>query len=162
MKHRVFCVASLLFVFGLTGCTNSSVQTETVIVPIPADFRVVLGQGGGFAGLWSGYTILADGSVQAWSGPVQNENPEVIGMLPGDRMRALWRQILEADYFNQDSQETGNMTAFMEITADSTVHRTSWIPIVEGIEEPTTPLEILYVSVSALAREAGDKYPRPL
>lgn len=126
LRSRLICSTTLLFLAAFIGCTNSSVHTEAADASVPEDFSMIFGQGGGFAWLWSGYTI-----------------------------QALWKQIQKADYFNQNSRETGNMTAFMEVTAESTVHRTSWIPIVEGIEEPTTPLEILYVSVSALAREAG-------
>ena len=155
MIDRFCLAATLLLVVGITGCANSAIQTDAAIATVPEDFSIVFGQGGGFTGLWNGFTIRANGSVLAWSGPIQNENSEVIGTLHSEQIQALWGQIKEADYFNQESRESGNMTTFMEITADSIVHRTSWIPHLEGIEEPTSPLEILYFSARALAREAG-------
>lgn len=136
----------------LVGCMKGGSE-----LTIPEDFNMVVGQGGGFAGLWKGYTIEADGTVKAWSGLIQNEKAEVVGKLDADQLQALWAQVQESDYFGQKSQEVGNMTAFLEITADSTMHRTTWIPHVEGIEEPETPLEKLYVFCQELALEASEK-----
>ncbi len=69
---------------------RSSGQTEeegkrTVDVqaaePVPSDFEMVFGEGGGFVGQWSGHTIRADGSVFAWSGPVAGANMDSLGVL---------------------------------------------------------------------------------
>jgi len=122
---------------------------------LPDEFRVTFGRGGGFTGQWSGYTIRASGSVSAWSGPIQEENAEVVGMLTAEQMQALWHEIQSVDYFSLERRETGNMTAYMEVAADSVVHRSTWIPDFMADENERSPLEKLYSYALSLARGAA-------
>lgn len=125
---------------------------------VPADFTMVFGQGGGFAGLWSGYVIHADGTVQTWQGPVTREDTTTAGMLPSEDIAALWNEVQENNYFDQDAQEAGNMTSFIELTANGTTHRTSWVIRVEKAT-PATPLERLYDYSRMLAQSVSDPNP---
>jgi hypothetical protein len=94
--------------------------------PIPGDLRIVFGEGGGFAGRWKGYTITGDGSVVGWAGAMAEENPRSAARLTSNRIQELWNSINEARYFDRVSDETGNMTMFIVITAKGKLHRISW------------------------------------
>jgi hypothetical protein len=137
-----------------SGCAQSN--TAIQVADVPADFMMTFGQGGGFAGLWSGYVIHADGAVQAWQGPATREDTTAAGTLRPEEIAALWEEVQELDYFSQDAQEAGNMTSFIEITADGTTHRTSWVTRIEKTT-PTSPLERLYDYSRTLAQGISDK-----
>ncbi len=125
----------------------------------PADFALMLGQGGGFAGLWEGYAIAPDGAVTAWKGYVAGDNAAPADTLTAAQRQALWERIEVAGFFDYEREETGNITAFLEVTADGRTHRASWIPRVEGVEEITDPVERLYLYCRDVARAAGQEEP---
>lgn len=148
-------VPCLVGCLGWSGCARSKATTQAA--DVPADFTMVFGQGGGFAGLWSGYVIDADGRVAAWKGPVTREDTTDIGTLTPEAVAALWQQVQEAEYFVQKRTETGNMTSYIEVTAEGVTHRTSWVTRVEMTKPPPSPLEKLYDYSRALAQNASDK-----
>jgi len=94
--------------------------------PVPGDLRIVFGDGGGFAGRWKGYTVTGNGSVVSWEGRMAEENPKPAARLSSNRIQELWNSVKEARYFERVSDETGNMTMFMVITANGKLHRISW------------------------------------
>ncbi|HMB92172.1 MAG TPA: hypothetical protein VKP65_15075, partial [Rhodothermales bacterium] len=61
-----------------------------------------------------------------------------------------------SEYFDQDAQEAGNMTSFIEITANGTTHRTSWVTRVEKTTL-VSPLERLYDYSRILAQSVSDQ-----
>ena len=143
---------ALVACLGWSGCARSNATTQ--VADVPADFTMTFGQGGGFAGLWSGYVIQADGTVQTWRGAATREDTTAAGMLEPEDLAALWEEVQESHYFDQDVQETGNMTSFIELTANGTTHRTSWVT---RIEKPTpSPLEQLYDYSRTLAQSVSD------
>lgn len=113
---------------------------------------MTFGQGGGFAGLWSGYVIHADGRVERWQGPVTREDTTEVGVLALEEVARLWQEVRAANYFAQQQGETGNMTSFIEVTANGATHRTSWATRVVQAEPPATPLEKLYDYSRAIAQ----------
>ncbi len=115
---------------------------------------MTLGQGGGFAGLWSGFTIEADGSIVEWSGPVAESNTRPAGTLTPEQAAAVWRDVIQTDFFSQKIDERGEMTAFLKIYADSIEHRVSWIPGLEEMEPPKHPAEALYWRTRKMALTA--------
>lgn len=133
------------------GCQPSA--RPEAAAPTPEDFTLRFGQGGGFSGLWQGYTIRPDGGVTQWNGPAAGANEEPAGRLSRAQMDSLWQRVEAAGFFSQDTREVGNMTAFIEVQAEGRTHRASWIPRVVG--DPETPLEHLYAFSRALARAAG-------
>lgn len=138
-----------------SGCAQSRASTEAA--DVPADFMMTFGQGGGFAGLWSGYIIHADGGVAQWKGLVAREDTTDIGTLTPEEVATLWQQVQAVDYFDHRLAESGNMTSFVEVTANGATHRTSWATRVEMTKPPPTTLEELYEYSRALAQNAGRK-----
>ena len=123
LYHCAF-VALLLLILSSCSQTQKSPVNEA---QVPSDFGIVFGEGGGFAGLWQGYTIKPDGTVLGWQGRVAEQNPRVIGKLSRAQQLALWQQVQGLDYFTLDSQERSNMTAFMRVTAKGNTHAVSWL-----------------------------------
>lgn len=123
----------------------------------PEDFIMIFGEGGGFTGRWEGYAIDSDGAVLAWSGPTAGEERTPVGSLTAAQMDDLWAQIQDAEFFDQNVRETGNITAFMEVTAGKRKHRVSWIPGAEGFEPPRSAIDALYRRSLQVAGEAAEK-----
>ncbi len=116
----------------------------------------MLGQGGGITGRWSGFTIEADGSIVEWSGPVAGSNARPAGTLGAEGAAAIWRDVVGIDFFSQEIDDRGEMTAFLKIFADSIEHRVSWIPGIEQIEAPKHPAEALFWRTRKIALAAAN------
>lgn len=142
----------LLGCAGWAGCASSRAPVEQY-QEVPADFVMTFGQGGGFAGLWSGYVIHADGRVERWQGPVTQEDTTEVGVVAPEEVAHLWQEVQAANYFVQQQGETGNMTSFIEVTANGATHRTSWATRVVQSEPSASPLEKLYDYSRAIAQK---------
>ena len=53
---------------ALVGCATCRRGEPTDAPGAPADFRLLIGKGGGFTGQWRGITVHADGGAWTWSG----------------------------------------------------------------------------------------------
>lgn len=118
-------VFACLFLLAFT-CSKTNKQSTENGQEVPADLRIQFGEGGGFAGMWQGYTIEADGTVLSWQGRAVGEKSEVIGKISKDELQALWREVQSANFFSQSLSETGNMTAIFRVTANDEQHEVSW------------------------------------
>lgn len=135
----------MLSLLGGLGCGSSApASNDAVPSSVPRDFRLVLGEGGGATGRWSGYTLERDGAVLAWQGPVAESDPNRIATLSPEDVSTFWREAVEADIFDADMQDAGNRTAFVQIRANGREHRVSWVPGYAPIEPPKTPIEAFY------------------
>lgn len=66
---KYFIVFSILITFSLLSCGKPEpVQQPAGQLDSSQVQIVVFGSGGGFTGLWTGYSIELDGSVYTWSG----------------------------------------------------------------------------------------------
>ena len=108
------------------ACSKTKKPAGSNSQDIPADLQIQFGEGGGFTGMWQGYTIQADGTVSTWQGRTVGDKPEVIGKLSSEQLQALWREVQSADFFAQSLSETGNMTAILQVTANKKQHVVKW------------------------------------
>lgn len=137
-------VVSLLSGLGCGSSAPASEDDPPSLASVPKDFRLVLGEGGGATGRWSGYTLERDGAVLAWQGPVAETDPNRIATLSPAEVSMFWREAVEADILEADMQDAGNRTAFVEIRANGREHRVSWVPGYAPVEPPKTPIEAFY------------------
>ena len=154
---RLLALGLFLSPLVVTGCRRSispDTAESTQYDPAPSDFKMMLGQGGGFAGRWTGFTIESDGSIVEWSGPVAGSNEHPAGTLGREGAAAIWHDVVKIDFFSQEIDERGEVTAFLTINADSVEHRVSWIPGVEGLEPPKHPVEALLWRTRKIAMAA--------
>lgn len=137
------CAAGL----GLLACSSGKEPSRQ---PLPSDFQLRIGSGGGFAGLDQGYTVAGDGSVQQWIRPAAGaERVEGRGIVPPDSLHALWERLQAARALALEASETGNLTRFLEITAGGRTNRLSWP---DG-QPPSADLGALYQTIhGTLAR----------
>ncbi len=110
----------------IAGCTSSK---DVAVLHVPADFRVAIAEGGGFTGLWQGYSVRADGSVEEWSGPAGRTATTHLGTLSAGAVGQLWNAF-RADTLLQghEFEESGDLTRTLEITADQQTLHHRWIP----------------------------------
>ena len=118
------------------GCAKSTGGAGSV----PEDFEMSLGEGGGITGLWQGHTVTADGRVSTWNGRSEKAEREPAGSVDPATCATLWTALREADFFELDSHESGNMTRVMEVTANGQTHAVRWAL---G-DEQASALETLY------------------
>jgi hypothetical protein len=135
------------------ACHSSSPRSATDTTSVPADLRVVVGEGGGFAGRWTGFSINSSGSVLSWSGPYEEAETELTGEVRQDELSAFWQSVREAGFFEIDAGEPANMTTFLQITADGKTHRVAW-PTRPEAPPGDTPHERLYAQARRLAGQA--------
>jgi hypothetical protein len=135
-RNLVLCVA----LFSLAACSSS--RNSRSSADPPQDFRIVFGHGGGFTGMWQGYLVEPDGSVKTWKGrDAASREESSAGRLTSDGRSKLWKELNEAGFFDQNVDERGNITYFIEVTAGSKTHAIHW-----SLPNPAAlpPLQRLY------------------
>ena len=139
---------------GTTPSPSSSAiaPSNSEAMPVPEDFRLVCGQGGGFTGLWDGFTVQADGQVFSWSGRMAEENLTPAGKLDSEKVNALSSRLEQLGFFSMRLEEYGNMTAIIDLTSGGQQHRVSWPPKIGGLDT-FTPIDSFYVECISTLRE---------
>lgn len=65
-------------------------------------------------------------------------------MVAARALQGVWCRPCRVRTGFDESRESGNMTAFLEITSGGRTQRVMWVPAVEGLEPPASPTEALY------------------
>lgn len=140
--------------FFIASCHSSeTAKPELSSTTIPSDFQLVIGEGGGFTGQWSGYLVDSTGAVSTWRGISPEQNVKRTAKLARQQFAKLWQTIVNARFFDIDSSGTGNMTVAMQVTANGTVHRTSWAKP-SGTRSPLTQVQALYDTCRTIVTRA--------
>ena len=140
----ILTIATGLF---LVSCQSSKATKPDLssLESVPSDFQLVIGEGGGFTGQWSGYVVDSLGTVFSWRGTSPDRNLKRTTTLARPQFDKLWQMISNARFFEFDTTGTGNMTVAMQVTAGGTVHRTSWAKP-SGTRPRLAPVQMLYDS----------------
>lgn len=80
------------------------------------------------------------------------ENPKPAAKLSSNRIQELWNSVNEARYFERVSDETGNITMFIVITANGKLHRISWAKTGTTGSE-LTPVQRLFDTCQSIVTE---------
>lgn len=116
-----------LMATGLPGCMRNQQQhAATAVEPIPEDLQVTFGSGGGFTGMWRGFTISSDGTLYSWEGRAPGENQKAVGKVSAVQLDQLWQRIRQANFFDQEIDQAGNMTTIFRVRANRQEHRVAW------------------------------------
>lgn len=110
---------------------------------VPTDFSMSFGKGGGFTGLWEGYRIEADGTVQRWQGRGIDQNLTPAGKLSAAQLDSVWQRLRTTDFFAMKNRGSGNMTGYIAVMADSAAHTVRW-PVSLEDSARQSALEQLY------------------
>ena len=108
------------------GCAGSDAPRQDDATP--ADLEVVIGQGGGVTGAWTGHRLHRDGTVERWAAaPGADRAFEPAGALEVGAVADVWRD-LEAVTRSDEVRAPGNLSRTLEITADGRTRRSTWEP----------------------------------
>ncbi len=111
------------------GCSSASSSKHAEATSLPADLRIIIGEGGGFSGLWSGYSIRASIPVFEWKGTSLGENPIFAGTLPHDSLSALWQAARDLHLLEQPSKAVhANYVQALAIATGGAEHLFQWEP----------------------------------
>jgi hypothetical protein len=128
MKATALMAACVVSLLAAVACA------EPPAAPIPADFQVSIGSGGGVVGTWRTTRLRPDGSLVvefSTAGHVDSEVPA--GRLDEARRREAWT-LLKAANLGTLGCEPGNMTEEIELRADGALLR-ACAPMGQGSPE---------------------------
>jgi hypothetical protein len=153
-QFSLFLLASILTIgtgLLLASCQSSEASKPDIYsqTSAPTDFQLVIGEGGGFTAQWNGFVVDSIGTVSTWRGTAPDQNVKRTTKLARAQFEKLWQMIVNARYFDIDTSGTGNMTVAMQVTANGTVHRTSWSKP-SGTRTRLAPVQVLYDSCRTL------------
>ena len=145
----LFVVSGLAL--GLVACSNKkqvttpspSMQAVDQTGQLPADFKLLIGMGGGVGGRVQGFSLDADGASQKWEGKYPEENVQRKGQLTNEDVNALWEHIKEMEYFTIKQQDMTGSGNFIMVTANGVSHRVAWKNAL-GQQPDATPWQMLY------------------
>ncbi len=123
--------ASVILILAITrlACSPAMPPTHSGTPDIPPKFKIAFGEGGGFSGAWSGYSITSGDSILEWSGPATKETAHFAGTLPHDSTKALWEAISAGRLLEQPSiVAPANYSRSLVITVDGIEHQYTWQP----------------------------------
>lgn len=126
---------------SVLGCCGFKSSTCTSGGQSEEAFQVVIGNGGGFTGLYTGYRIDSNGAVRRWSGfSGKVDSLRAIGKLSGKEMARLKASVKAIDFMSIPTGEPGNITSFVEARIDSVSHRAAWAGMYEDAPPALQPL----------------------
>ncbi len=128
-------IITLFIPLLLIGCASSTAgradRGETGNVP--SDLVIEFGEGGGVTGLWSGFTLQADGNVEEWSGRAAGENRTQKGRLSSSAVKEIWERLQKLELLTLSLPPTrGNMTRILTVRAQGSLREFVWAPGTEG------------------------------
>ncbi len=143
-----FGVLVLVAVF-LTTCSSSRQDSRPLTVP--PDLDVMVSEGGGFAGQWTGYHVDSTGNITRLSGRPPGLTRSSAGRLSTGEMADLWSLIDSSRILDtQSSSQSGNMTRTISVRARRRAVERSWPLSVPA----TSPVDALYNDVLRILRNA--------
>lgn len=125
--NRLLTAVPMGILLGLLLGSCSTSGSGSATAGIPADLRIMLGEGGGFSGLWSGFTLTSGDSVFRWTGRLPGDNLVAVGSVPHDSLLALWRSIDASSLLDSVSTETqANLVHLVAIRAQGRERSFTW------------------------------------
>ncbi len=125
MQKTLVIIAAALTIACLPGCKNGENVSRSEVA-LPADFDIIVGQTGGFAGRMTGFAVNADGVVMEWEGKHAKENIRRESAPDPTRALTIWRDATEAGILQMSEQAAGEATWFVALTAGGESRRVSW------------------------------------
>lgn len=128
-KKETLLVRTILLVAVLLGTASCTSSRDAAQEYLPPDFHVEIAEGGGFTGLWQGYAVERDGTVTEWSGTPGNATTRTRRTLAANAVLDLWNAYsADSSLHNQTSDQTGDLTRTLVVTAEKKTVRFSWVP----------------------------------
>lgn len=122
INHRAFPILSLTLLVLVAGCASRSQSSHG------AKDQIVLSSGGGFSGMYTGYTIRGDGQVLRWEIPPGGTDvpPRHIFTLSPDSTDDCFGQLEAMQFRTISFNSPGNMTYSVEQKRGDSSHIVRW------------------------------------
>lgn len=90
-------------------------------------FKISLAIGGGFTGMFKGFTLYADGRVEHWLRyPTQKDSVLWTTTVERDEIKSFQRRLQQSGILQQTLQGTGNMTTMVIYEVPDSSYVWSW------------------------------------
>ncbi|NIR51364.1 hypothetical protein GWO43_22515 [candidate division KSB1 bacterium] len=160
-------VFTLLILLSGFGCKSESVRKTSVSEASQSEadssagqkedtFKIRIASGGGVSGLFEGYTLYADGTVEHWQKWPSQQDSVLwsVKQAPG-QVAELQKQLEESGMLKEKTHKTGNMTTTVRYILPDTTFTWSW-PMDELNRIPED-LSKWYVQVKQFCEQAEEK-----
>ncbi|MCS6966299.1 MAG: hypothetical protein NZ473_05995 [Candidatus Kapabacteria bacterium] len=139
-------MALFMMLVGIMGLVQGCRSTPP---EAPIEGEILVGQGGGFTGLYSGHLVHSDGLVFRWSQmPGQPERLEAAGSVPADSLQPFLRQLAQWEREQFSVTGSSNIIAFVEFRHADRRYRLQW-----GLgEEVSSEIQGFYVALLQFLR----------
>jgi hypothetical protein len=140
-----------LCLLSLTLLVGSCEEPEPEGPPLPADFSVRWGHGGGLSGQWSGRRVSPEGTLSRWSIAYDDggEQSQVLGKLSERERRDLWNALDENGFFSRKAGIPLEWSSTIAATANGATHRVTWEPM-------NAELDRLYARLLQVSRRPNE------
>ena len=118
-KRIVLLALPAVFLFGCCHCKDSVADRPP--------FSIELSAGGGFSGMWTGYILHSNGTVQSWDGWQTKVNGiKTVGELDPGEIFDLMTLIDKNELMKRPYRDTGNMTTMLRVTRGDEMQFITW------------------------------------
>ncbi len=126
---RLCITALVLAVFQACSPSHSTMNSTEGIPAVPPDLKIILGDGGGLAGTWNGFTVIAPDSILRWKGSEPGVNPAPAGVLDRDTLLTWWQFIRDQRIMQKPSiRKTANYLQALSFLTGGTRVDFVWSP----------------------------------
>jgi hypothetical protein len=144
------CVFPVVFFAGCCHCKDSIYAGKP--------FSIELSSGGGFSGLWNGFILHSDGTIESWQGKQsKTEGVTRLGTIDAGEINEIKAMIEKDGIMGRAFRETGNMTTMLRVTDGDEMRFITWPGTIE--DDAKMPAEVR--GVYAKIRKHIDPYRAP-
>lgn len=127
-----------------TACSSGR---DAAATPGPGD-TVILGSGGGFSGVYTGYRIAGTGTVWGWEQrPASGDTTWPMLEFPSETTSTIFSELAATGFASVAFDRPGNLTSFVTLVTDTSRHTVRW-----GDLRTDPPVEVQRFYDSAVAR----------
>lgn len=123
----------LLLSIGCKSNTRNNLVTDQKIQPGQSTeksnefIKMTIATGGGFTGLWNGYSLYPDGKIERWQRfPAKADSILQTVHTDNSKVTEFSQNLLQSGMIGKTYQNPGNMTTVITFTLPDTTYSWSW------------------------------------
>ncbi len=109
------------------GCCSTKDQLREQATTQKTKYNIVIGAGGGFTGIYSGYYIDTLGNISSWEGRIFSDTSlKHITTLSREQLDKIDEALLDNDILGTNYKNSGNTSSFFQLSKNNFKHSVSW------------------------------------
>jgi hypothetical protein len=113
--------------FNLIGCGSLKEQSLKQSAELTSSYNIVIGSGGGFTGIYSGYYVDTLGNISKWEGRVfTDKNLKYITTLSREQLTKISELVSNKNVLNTSYNKSGNISSSIQFSSKNLKHSVSW------------------------------------